>query len=85
MKCPLCMSDETKVYTSRPKDFNNVGKEFRIDDIPESVKILDYRLRRHKCKKCGYCFATVETYFNYEDVMIYKENSKENSQKLQVL
>ena len=77
MKCPLCMSDETKVTTSRSKDFNKIGKEFRIAEVPENVKILDYRLRRHKCKTCGYCFDTVETYFNSEDVMMYKENSQE--------
>lgn len=89
MKCPICLSEDTKVVESRSKDWNKIGKVFSIVDIPAETEMLDYRLRRHKCNACGRSFSTVETYYNKADILSYNKNTlsglKKNSQKIQVL
>ena len=66
MKCPMCKSDSSKIITSRSKLYNKVTKEFK--GLPDTMNDFpDYRMRRHRCSKCGYLFDTVELYFNAED------------------
>ena len=66
MKCPMCKSDSSKIITSRSKLYNKVTKEFK--GLPDTMNdFSDYRMRRHRCNKCGYLFDTIELYFNAED------------------
>lgn len=80
MRCPVCNSTKTKVIDSRPKEWNDLRKTIDVTDVPTKIKAMDYRLRRHKCKKCNYIFPTIETYFRKDDIKILHD-----SQKIQVL
>lgn len=73
VQCPMCNSADTIVTESRSKARNEEIRSFNTDDIPRSMRALDYRLRRHRCKTCGYTFVTIETYFDEIDIKnLYK-------------
>ena len=78
MQCPMCKCEESKVVESRTKAWNKEGKFFNIENVPLWISNMDYRLRRHKCKKCGYTFSTVETYFNSYDVDRFKDEDEKS-------
>ena len=73
MQCPMCNSENTITTESRSKARNAELRSFNVSDVPRSMLNMDYRLRRHKCKACGYTFVTIETYFDEIDINnIYK-------------
>ena len=76
MQCPMCKCEESKILDSRSKIFNKEWKFFDTNEIPLWISSMDYRLRRHKCKTCGYTFSTIETYFNPEDIERFKKDEK---------
>jgi len=69
----MCKCDESKIVESRSKSWNDEGKFFYTGDIPLWISSMDYRLRRHKCKECGYTFSTVETYCLSKDIKRFKD------------
>lgn len=74
MKCPMCNSEDTKIITSRSKMYNHITKDFK--NLPDVMNDLsDYRMRRHRCKNCGYCFDTVEIYYNFKNTEQKDEKS----------
>lgn len=93
IKCPKCFSENTYVYTTRSKHFNDIAKEFDVSDLPKDVLDIDHVLRRHKCRSCGFTFPTIEIYYKQTDIDDYKRNVVEslksvrdlNSHKLQVI
>ena len=93
IRCPRCFSENTKVYVSRSKYYNDIAKEFDVKEVPAEALSVDHVLRRHKCKACGFTFPTVETYYRSADIDAYFDNvfgglesvSDLNSQKLQAL
>ena len=74
MTCPKCMGRESSVIDSRSKGSNVSNRGFKTDDLPAGMKSMDYRLRRHKCKKCSNIFYTIETYYKMEDIIDYRLN-----------
>lgn len=91
IRCPKCFSENTYVYVTRSKYYNDIAKEFDTSDLPKDVLDMDHVLRRHKCRSCGITFPTVEIYYKQIDIDDYKRNVAEglksisdlNSQKLQ--
>lgn len=74
MQCPMCMSKRTGIDVTRDRESNKHYKSVDTTNVPESIKMYDYRVRRRYCKDCKYEFSTVETYFNPEDIFMIDEN-----------
>ena len=74
MICPKCMCPNSTVVDSRTKEANEVLGGFRTNDIPSNIAPMDYRLRRHRCKKCFNVFYTIETYYRTDDLLDYMLN-----------
>lgn len=83
IKCPWCLSENTKVIGTRTKKIqtrikNETRGSYKTSDIPSDIFSRDYVIRSHRCQGCFNTFMTIESYYRNDDIKAF-----ENSQKLQ--
>ena len=84
IKCPWCLSENTKVIGTRTKKAQARIKTekhggYKMSDIPFDIRSRDYVIRSHRCQDCFNTFMTIESYYRGDEIKAFNSNS----QKLQ--